>query len=337
MLSHHRAPVLRDPFGRGITYLRVSLTDRCNLRCVYCMPLSGLRFIPGHDLLTADEIERVVRAAVRVGFVKVRLTGGEPTLRPDVVEIVARLARIDGLRDLAMTTNGLRLVELAQPLAQAGLRRVNIHVDTLMPDNLSRLMRWGKLESIWSGIVAAEEVGLTPIKLNAVVVRGYNDQDVTELAALTLQRDWHVRFIELMPLGTGAEAQVAIDRYVSNLVTRQRVEAELGELQPVASADPADEATNYRLPAARGIVGFISPVSAPYCGNCNRMRLTADGKLHACLLHDDQLDVRDMLRAGATTDRIATRLREAVRAKPTGHELQMGVHTRHSRMYQLGG
>ena len=200
-----------------------------------------------------------MRAAVAVGFRKFRLTGGEPTLRPDLVDIVERLARVPGVRDLAMTTNGILLPRLAQRLAAAGLRRVNIHVDSLDPVRLARLMRWGTVEEIWAGIEAAEAAGLWPIKLNTVVARGHNEEDVVALAALTLTRDWHVRFIETMPLGVGDTAGFARARLVPNDESRARIEAALGGLDPIAREDPADEARNYRLGHGRGVIGFISP------------------------------------------------------------------------------
>ncbi len=328
---------LYDRFGRPINYLRISLIDRCNLRCVYCMPTDGLVFLQRDQWLTPAEIEIVARAAVDVGFHKFRLTGGEPTLRPELVEIVGRLASIPGVEDLAMTTNGVRLPSLAEPLARAGLKRVNVHLDTLNPDHLSRLMRWGALEDIWAGIEAAEAAGLTPIKINCVVTRGYNDEDVVDLARLTLERDWVVRFIELMPVGTGEPAQVAVGHYVSNEDTRRRIEAALGPLTPVPNGNPHDEARNHRLPGARGLVGFISPVSDPYCGTCNRMRLTADGKFHLCLLHDDELDVKQVLRDGGSVAEVRRILTRAVGLKPTGHALEAGVHTRERRMFQIGG
>jgi len=328
---------LHDRFGRHINYLRISLIDRCNLRCVYCMPTDGLAFLHRDQWLTPAEIETVARAAVEVGFRKFRLTGGEPTLRPELVEIVSRLASIPEVQDLAMTTNAIRLPQLAAPLAAAGLKRVNIHLDTLNPQRLSRLMRRGSLEDIWAGIEAAEAAGLVPLKINCVVTRGYNDEDVVELARLTLEREWAVRFIELMPLGAGEPARVAVERYVSNDDTRRRIEATLGDLTPVPEHNPWDEARNYRLPGARGLVGFISPVSDPYCGTCNRMRLTADGKFHLCLLHDDEIDVRGVLRDGGGVDEVRSALACAVRLKPTGHALESGVHTRERQMFQIGG
>jgi cyclic pyranopterin phosphate synthase len=326
----------RDGFGREIDYLRISLTDHCNLRCVYCMPLTGTRFLPAPELLQADEIEVVARAAVAVGFRKFRLTGGEPTLRGDLIEIVARLARIPGVSDLAMTTNGVLLPDLAAPLAAAGLRRVNVHLDSLDPERVARVMRGGTLAQIWAGIEAAERAGLGPIKLNAVVVRGFNEADVVALAALTRERAWHVRFIETMPLGIGDAAATARAGLVPNAETRARIVAALGSLVPVPAADPADEARNHRLPGARGIVGFISPVTEPYCGTCNRMRLTPDGRFHLCLLNDDELDVRRALRSGGMRA-VAGVLLRAVAHKPTGHRLDLGRSTRERQMFQIGG
>jgi cyclic pyranopterin phosphate synthase len=326
-----------DSFGRTIDYLRISVIDHCNLRCVYCMPLSGLHFARSDELLSAAEIERVARAALEVGFRKIRLTGGEPTLRPDLLSIVERVGRLPGLGDLGMTTNGILLPRLAERLVAAGLRRVNIHVDTLHPGRLQRLMRFGTAQEIWAGIEAAEAAGLGPIKLNVVVTRGYNDEDVVEMARLTLTRGWHVRFIELMPLGGGECARLALSQYVSNEDTRRRIEEALGALALLPDQHPADESQNFRLAGAAGVVGFISPVSRPYCGNCNRMRLTADGRFHLCLLNDDELDVRRALRDGATDAVIQRLLMQAVAAKPTGHHLERGISTEDRNMYQLGG
>jgi len=326
-----------DTFGRTIDYLRVSLIDHCNLRCVYCMPVSGLKFARTDELLSASEIERVARVALDVGFRKIRLTGGEPTLRPDLLEVVERLARLPGLGDLAMTTNGILLPRLAPQLASAGLRRLNIHVDTLHPGRLQRIMRFATVDEIWAGIEAAEAAGFRPIKINVVVVRGYNDEDVVDLAQLTLTRPWHVRFIELMPLGGGECARIAVSQYVSNRQTRERIEAALGPLALLPGQHPADESVNFRLPDALGVVGLISPVSQPYCGTCNRMRLTADGKFHLCLLNDDEIDLRGALRGGASDGVIHDLLLRAVTAKPTGHHLDRGISTEERSMYHLGG
>jgi cyclic pyranopterin phosphate synthase len=331
------ARVPRDGWGREIDYLRISLTDHCNFRCVYCMPLEGLTLLRSSELLDADEIETVARVAVALGFRKIRLTGGEPTLRPDLVEIVERLARIEGLGDLAMTTNGVRLPALAGPLVAAGLGRINVHLDSLDPVRVARMMRWGTLAEIWAGIEAAEAAGLRPIKLNTVVAAGFNEDDVVPLAALTQERDWHVRFIETMPLGPGEPAEFARTHLVPNGESRARIEAALGPLSPLPPRDRSDEARNYRLPGARGVVGFISPVSEPFCGTCNRMRLTARGRFHLCLLNDDELDVRAALRAGGGAEEVAAILLRAVRHKPVGHRLGLGVSTEDRAMYQIGG
>ena len=324
-----------DQYQRDINYLRISLTDHCNLRCVYCMPINGLYFFPREHLLTPAEISSVVRAAVSAGFRKFRLTGGEPTLRPELLEIVTALGQIEGVEDLAMTTNGVLLPGLARPLAQAGLWRVNIHLDTLRPERLGKIMRWDRSEDVRRGIEAAEEAGLLPIKLNAVVARGYNEMDVVELAALTLLQDWHVRLVEMMPFGKGECDKVARDRYVPNEESRARIERELGPLTALRG-DSSDEVSNYKLPGARGVIGFISPVSAPYCRSCNRMRLTAEGKLRLCLLNDDEIDLKKQLREGGP-EAVQDVLSKAVHLKPMGHRLHEGIFTQNRRMFQIGG
>jgi cyclic pyranopterin phosphate synthase len=324
-----------DQYGREINYLRISVIDRCNLRCVYCMPLNDLQFLPPEQFLQPAEIVAVVRVAVSVGFRKFRLTGGEPTLRPDLIEIVHGITTVEGVCELAMTTNGIKLPELARPLAEAGLSRVNIHLDTLNPERLKKVMRWGNLEQIWKGIEAAEAAGLKPMKLNVVIARGYNDSDAVEMAALTRDREWHVRFIEMMPFGTGECATLAKEQFVSNEDVKAEIEQALGILTPLTGS-PSDESANFRLPGATGVVGFISPVSAPYCGSCNRMRLTADGKLHLCLLNDDEMDIRRQLREKGP-ERVREILLKAVHLKPFGHRLQEGHFTQNRRMFQIGG
>jgi cyclic pyranopterin phosphate synthase len=299
------------------------------------MPLNGLRFLPAEHLLTPSEIAEVARVAVSAGFRKFRLTGGEPTLRRELLEIVERLKRIEGVGDLSMTTNGLLLPALAKPLAKAGLRRVNIHLDTLDAERLGKIMRWGSLEEIWRGVEAAEEAGLTPTKLNAVIARGYNDQDVAQLAALTIDRDWHMRFIEMMPFGIGECATLVREQYVANTEVRERIERQFGELVPLPGS-VSDESKNYRLRGARGVVGFISPVSEPYCGSCNRMRLTADGKLHLCLLTDDEMDIKRQLRESGP-EAVREILLKAVHLKPMGHRLHEGIFTQNRKMFQIGG
>ncbi len=326
-----------DSFGRQIDYLRISLTDHCNLRCVYCMPLQGLTFAPSDAYLTPAELEKVVRAAAGVGFRRVRLTGGEPTLRADLLDIVKRIRSIDGIEEIAMTTNAVLLPDLAKPLKEAGLNRVNIHVDSLDPERVRRVMRFASFDEIWRGITAAEDAGLTPIKINSVVVRDFNEQDVVDLAKLTIQRDWHVRFVELMPFGSGECARISLSKYVPNQETRERIEDALGLLEALPNENVSDESKNYQLPDARGVVGFISPVSEPYCDTCNRMRLTADGKFHLCLLNDDEVDVKAALHNGGDIESLRQILLRAVQSKPTGHKLHEGVSTQHRQMFQIGG
>ena len=279
----------------------------------------------------------MVRAAVEVGFRKFRLTGGEPTVRPDIVEIVERIASVEGVADLAMTTNAILMTRLARPLVEAGLKRINVHVDTFHPERVKKVMRFGTVEEIEAGIAAAEEAGLRPIKINVVVTRDYNDMDVVDLARHALTRDWHVRFIELMPLGGGETAHLALSQFVPSRETRERIEAELGALVPLPATNPSDESRNYRFAEGKGVVGFISPVSEPYCGTCNRMRLTADGKFHLCLLNDDEMDVKKALRSGGGVAAAAAILARAVGAKPTGHRLEEGISTEERSMVQLGG
>lgn len=323
-----------DTFGRRIDYLRISLTDRCNFRCVYCMPAVGMQFLPRPELLTSDELLLVVRAAAAAGFRKVRLTGGEPTLRPDLVEIVAAIKSTPGIEHVALTTNALRLGKLAQPLKDAGLDRVNVSIDTLDPQKFRQMTRGGRLELVWEGIAAADRVGLHPIKLNAVVVRGLNDDEVPQLAGLTLSYPWEMRFIEVMPL-TGV-ADVAEDGVVKSAELIAQLEAIHGPLESLGLA-AADSARRFRIPGARGKLGFISAVSDPFCATCNRMRLTADGRLHLCLLRDDEVDLRATIRSGATPEQIEQIVRHAVALKPWGHGLPDHVLPTLRGMSQLGG
>jgi cyclic pyranopterin phosphate synthase len=323
-----------DSFGRRINYLRISLTDRCNLRCVYCMPAVGMHFMPRPELLTSEELLLVVRSAAAAGFQKIRLTGGEPSLRPDLVELVRAIKAVPGIEHMAMTTNGLRLAKLAGPLKEAGLDRVNISIDTLDPQKFRQVTRGGRLDQVWEGIAEADRVGLHPIKLNAVVVRGLNDEEVPRLAELTLEHRWEMRFIEVMPL-TGV-ADVAQDGVVKSEELIAQIEALHGPLEPLGLA-PAESARRYRIPGAKGKLGFISSVSDPFCATCNRMRLTADGRLHLCLLRDDEVDLRAAIRGGATQAEIEQLIRHAVAVKPWGHGLPEGVLPTLRGMSELGG
>lgn len=323
-----------DAFKRRINYLRISLTDRCNFRCLYCMPEHGAHFAPRDQLLTDAELLRVVQAAAAVGFEKMRLTGGEPTLRRNIVELVRGIAATPGIREISMTTNGLRLVDLAAPLREAGLTRVNISIDSLNPEKFRTMTRGGDFARVWAGIEAAERVGFTPMKLNAVVVRNLNDDEVADLARLTLDQPWQLRFIEMMPLvGVGELAKQSVVPTTEIIANLEQV---YGPLEFVGwfGSDPA---RTYRLPGGQGTLGFISSVTEPFCSTCNRMRLTADGKLHLCLLRDNELDLRDALRGGAADEDVQALIRQAVWLKPWGHGLPEGVKPTLRGMSELGG
>jgi cyclic pyranopterin phosphate synthase len=323
-----------DRFGRNIHYLRISLTDHCNLRCVYCMP-EDMTFRPNAELMQDDEILLLVRLFAGLGFDKFRLTGGEPTVRAHIIELVRGIASTPGVHSLSMTTNGVLLSRLARPLAQAGLQRVNISLDTLDADKFQRLTRWGSLEEVWQGIQAAEQAGLTPLKLNAVVVRGYNESDVVNLAALTLHRPWQVRFIEMMPFAGATDFQVK--QVVTAEEMRSRIEAELGPLQTANGGKLDGEARLFYLPGAQGEVGFISSVSEPFCASCTRARLTADGRLRLCLLREGEIDLLTPLRAGATLDELRQIVLNGVWHKPWGHGLADGLIPLDRVMNEIGG
>jgi GTP 3',8-cyclase len=323
-----------DRFGRKINYLRISLTDKCNLRCVYCMP-EDITFKPRAELLQDEEIERLVGIFAGLGFTKFRLTGGEPTVRANVVDIVRHIAQTPGVNSVAMTTNGLMLDKLARPLADAGLQRVNVSIDTLNPEKFKRLTRWGDVEDVWTGIHAAEAAGLQ-VKLNAVVVRGYNDkEDVVDLARLTLYQPWQVRFIEMMPFGDVSDFQTA--GVVSEAELLETIQSALGPVQLVNQGQLDGEARLYQLPEGRGALGFISSVTQPFCAACNRARLTADGRLRLCLLREKEVDLITPLRQGATDAELVKIIEEGIWWKPWGHGLAENQIPLNRVMSEIGG
>jgi cyclic pyranopterin phosphate synthase len=277
----------------------------------------------------------LVRLFTHLGFDKIRLTGGEPTIRLNVVELVRAIAHTPGVNKLTMTTNGVLLKKLAIPLAEAGLQRVNISLDTLDPEKFHTLTRWGTLEDVWQGIQAAEQAGLTPVKINAVVVRGYNEADLTKLAALTLERPWQVRFIEMMPFGETNEVQSS--QMVTAAEVQALVEATLGRLEPVNNGELDGEARLYSLPGARGDLGFISSVTAPFCALCTRARLTADGRLRLCLLREGEVDLLTPLRAGASQAELRQLVIDGIWHKPWGHGLAEGIVPLNRVMSEIGG
>ncbi|WP_298006906.1 MULTISPECIES: GTP 3',8-cyclase MoaA [Anaerolinea] len=323
-----------DRFGRNIHYLRISVTDHCNLRCVYCMP-EDMTFRPNAEMMQDDELLLLVRLFASLGIDKIRLTGGEPTVRAHIVRLVREIASTPGIRTVTMTTNGILLGKLAKPLKEAGLQRVNISLDTLDPGKFRRLTRWGTFEQVWEGIRAAEEAGLTPIKINAVVVRGYNEKDVVDLAQLTFEHDWQVRFIEMMPFAGATELQQT--QVVTTREMIERIEQGLGKLEAVRDGELDGEARIYRLPGARGEVGFISTVSMPFCASCTRARLTADGKLRLCLLREKEVDLLTPLREGASPADLRRMILDGIWQKPWGHGLAEGSVPLNRVMSEIGG
>ena len=327
---------LTDRFGRPITYLRISVTDRCNLRCVYCLPETGVQWQPRESQLSADEIARITEAAAQAGVTRIRLTGGEPLVRPDIVEIVRRLSSIPGIQEVSLTSNAMLLEKLARPLADAGLKRVNISLDTLDADKFKRITRGGSIDRFWRGIAAAGDAGLAPLKLNTVVVNGLNADELPALARLTIENPRHVRFIELMPVGNaqnwGEGFPALDDRYLSVQEMQSRLST--FNLQPVTTPIGNGPARTFRIPGALGTVGFISPLGEHFCQNCNRLRLTADGYLRPCLLLDGEVNVREAVRAG---EPLLPFLQQAVDAKPQGHELFLQHYPESRRMAQIGG
>ena len=323
-----------DRFGRNIHYLRISLTDHCNLRCVYCMP-EEMTFRPNADLMQDDEIVLFVKLFAELGFDKFRLTGGEPTIRAHVVNLVRDIANQDNVKSLSMTTNGVLLGKLAAPLKDAGLQRVNISLDTLDPDRFKKLTRWGSLDQVWEGIVAAEKAGLTPVKINVVVVRGYNDQDVAEMARLTYEHPWQVRFIEMMPFAGQTNFQK--QQIVTDAEILDKISQTLKVPNLLNEGILDGEARLYRLPGAQGNLGFISSVTQPFCASCTRARLTADGKLRLCLLKDKEVDLLTPLRAGASTAELRQLIKDGVWHKPWGHDLAKGDIALSRIMSEIGG
>jgi GTP 3',8-cyclase len=312
---------LKDSFGRGIEYLRISVTDRCNFRCLYCMPLEGLEWLPKSDILSYEEIARVVVQLAPLGLRRLRITGGEPTLRPDLERLVAMLREIPEIEDISLSTNGVRLPDLAARLKRAGLDRINMSADSLRPDRIKAISRRNIDFDPVAAATAAEEAGLAPIKLNVVVMRGINDDEVRDFAALTLDHAWHVRFIELMPVGEMRE--LTWEHVVPAEEILQFLE-DIAPLQPtIGPARGNGPARYYRFAGARGTIGMITPMSHTYCGSCNRVRLTADGRLRTCLFGDDEVDLRTPLRSCAPLEPY---FRAALSTKPKEHHLlQMSV------------
>jgi GTP 3',8-cyclase len=317
----HDGP-MTDGFGRRIEYLRISVTDKCNLRCVYCMPEEGLPWLRRDEILSYEEIAEIVRTMAGLGLRRVRITGGEPLVRRDVATLVRMIRAVPQIEDLALSTNAVLLDDLAEELRTAGVDRVNVSLDSLRADRIDAIARrTGSAEAIFRGLDAAERAGFAPIKVNCVVMRGRNDDEVADFAAITRERPWHVRFIEVMP--TGDNLGVSRDEYVSADEMLAQVRT-VGDLQPVAGPGGNGPARYYAFPGAAGTVGVITPMSHVYCETCNRMRLTADGQLRPCLFGDLQTDLRGPLRRG---EALEPHVRRTLRIKPERHWLVQGSDT----------
>jgi cyclic pyranopterin phosphate synthase len=312
--------MMQDSFGRRVEYLRISVTDKCNLRCVYCMPEEGLPWLKRADLLSYEEIARIVEVMAGLGLRKIRLTGGEPLVRKDLPALVRRLARVPGITDIALSTNAVLLAPLAEPLREAGVQRINVSLDSLRSDRADAIARRpGTLARVLEGLAAAERAGFDPIKINCVVLRGRNDDELEDFAQLTRERPWHVRFIEIMPVG--ANLELSAHEYISAYEILERIRG-LGELRPIPGPQGNGPATYFHYPGAPGTVGVITPMSHNYCDRCNRMRLTAAGQLRPCLFGEIQTNLRDPLRRGEPLEPL---IRETLRIKPERHWLARGA------------
>ena len=331
----HMKPLI-DTFDRVHDNLRLSVTDRCNIRCFYCMPETGVKFQPREQLLTFEEIERFVRVAVTLGVRKLRVTGGEPLLRKDLAKLIRKLSAIEGIEDLALTTNGVLLTEQAQELYDAGLRRVNVHLDTLDRERFKQITRRDDFDRVLQGIETCQRMGYGPIKINAVAVKNLVEPDIVPLARFGRERGIEIRYIEFMPLdsqGLWDRGRVLLADDMIEMLAR-----EIGPLREIPDADPRAPATEYEFADGIGRVGFIASVSRPFCLNCNRIRLTADGKFRYCLFAIEETDIRTLLRNGGPDDAIAEAVRGSVKAKWIGHQINSTQFVPPPRpMYSIGG
>jgi len=327
---------LIDRFGRVHNDLRISVTDRCNIRCFYCMPAENVRFKPRNEILTFEEIERFVRVVARMGVNKLRLTGGEPLVRNGLHALIRRLAAIPGIRDIALTTNGMLLAEQARDLKEAGLRRLNISLDTLKPEVFKQITRREGIERVLEGIFAAIEAGFEKLKLNAVAIRGITEEEVVPLGRFAREHGLELRFIEYMPLD--ADGQWDNEQVLAGDDILRMLEEAICPLVPEPVDDPSQPATDYRYADGLGTVGFINPVTQPFCGKCNRLRITAEGKIRNCLFSIEEWDARSVMRAGGSDEELARLVRASIGAKKAGHGINSDEFVKPERaMYQIGG
>ncbi len=326
---------LVDSFGRLHNNLRISVTDRCNIRCVYCMP-EQVEFLPRAQLLSFEEIERFVRVAVTLGIDKIRLTGGEPLVRRDIPLLIEKLGAIPGVKDVGLTTNGILLAPVARTLRDAGLKRINISLDTMDPAKFLQLTRRTGLEQVIEGILAAKEAGFDPVKVNAIAMRGVTEDDVVPLAHFSREHGLELRFIEYMPLDGGHLWEREKVLFAADII--DLLERGIGPLRPVVDQDPRAPALDYDWVDGGGRLGFIASVSRPFCMSCNRIRLTSDGKLRNCLFSLEETDIRALLRAGASDGTIAGAIRDSVASKWEGHEINTARFIQPERMmHSIGG
>jgi len=326
---------LIDSHKRKIEYLRISVTDRCNLRCLYCMPAEGVNLAPPASILRYEEILRVARISVDHGVTSIRVTGGEPLVRKGIVGFIAELKRLKGLKDISITTNGVALKEFAGPLKEAGLTRVNVSLDSLKRERFAKVTRGDKLNAVLAGLEEAQRVGLTPVKINMVAIKGFNDDEIVDFARISLKKPFHVRFIEYMPFNT--EEGWDREKCMSSEAIKGLIEAE----EPLVAIDErgagAGPARRFKIKGAPGELGFISPVTRHFCGECNRLRLTADGKIRACLFSDTEVDLKKALRDGSPDKAIEDLLFRAVMEKPAGHHINENIFKRCARTMSLIG
>lgn len=306
---------MKDLYNREINYLRISVTDLCNLRCRYCMPEKGVSKLDHDEILRLEEIYELAKAFVSAGVNKIRITGGEPLVRKGILDLVQKIAGIQGINDFAMTTNGILLKEYASDLKNAGLHRVNVSLDTLNHEKYYHITKGGNLDSVLEGIEAAEKAGLKPVKLNTVLIGGFNDDETVDFVNLTRNRNMDIRFIELMPIGQAKDW--VMERFLSNATVLEKVK----ELQPVENPDFSSPARLYRLPDGIGRVGLISPLSCKFCDRCNRIRLTSDGKIKLCLHSDEEIDLKTPLRNGENIEKL---VHSCIINKPKEHYLEEG-------------
>ncbi len=328
--------MLLDSYKRRLNYLRISLTDRCNLRCVYCMPEQGVPKIFHEDILTYEELLRLARLSVRLGIEKIRLTGGEPLVRKNLTDFISTLKTIPGIQDISLTTNGVLLADQAQALWQAGIKRINVSLDTLNREKFSRITRFDFYDQVWEGIQEAERIGFSPIKINVVAMRGINDDEILSFGRLSFEKPYHIRFIEFMPLGE--ENGWKAERFISSEDTLQKLQT-LGPLSPVNGRGLDGPAKRMAFAGAKGEIGLISPISEHFCPSCNRLRLTAEGLLRVCIFSDRETDLRTPLRQGASDEQLEAVIQEAILQKPKEHPVKLGPLPRkcQRQMSKIGG